>query len=147
MDTQAARLLQLMERLRMQGRSPAFARLSALNLSFSQVRVVRLLVDHPVLSMKELAELLDLTPPSVTALIRRLGQVGLVERRPHPADSRVVLLALTQAGHELHQVLYHEQLERMAQLLAGLSIAEQEQFLALLERAVRALGETPPENC
>lgn len=131
----ARRLLQLLERLRPQLLGPAFRRLSALELSPSHLRVLRTLADESPQPMKALADQLCLKPPSVTALTRRLVQTGLVERRPHADDSRVVLVALTAAGHELHRQLYDEQMQQMARLLDRLSPAEQQTFLDLLERA------------
>jgi DNA-binding MarR family transcriptional regulator len=134
--TNAHRLLYLLERMRHQRASPALARLSGMGLSLSHMRVLRALAPDHELAMKDLADQLHLTPPSVTALTRRLVTTGLLGRRPHADDSRVVLLSLTEAGHDLHQQLYHEQLKAMGQLLAGLSEEEQGLFLDLLDRAV-----------
>ena len=139
-------MVQLFERVR--GRpGPAFDQLKRLNLSFSHLRALRLLEADRVLTMKELAEQLEITPPSVTTLTRRLVELGLVERRPHAEDSRVVLVALTTAGRDLHARLTEEHVGRMAELLRGLSPEEQQQFLSLLERAVTAMhqaSDAPP---
>ncbi|NWF78477.1 MAG: MarR family transcriptional regulator [Chloroflexi bacterium] len=134
----ARRLLQLLDRLRPQLLGPAFRRLSELQLSPSHLRLLRILQAAGPLAMKDLADQLALTPPSVTALTRRLVATGLVARRRHAADSRVVLLELTPAGRALHAQLTAEQLSQMGRLLAYLSPAEQGQFLDLLERAVQA---------
>ncbi len=134
----ARRLLQLLERLRPQLLGPAFRRLSELQLSPSHLRLLRILQAASPLAMKDLADQLALTPPSVTALTRRLVATGLVARHRHAADSRVVLLELTPAGRALHAQLTAEQLTQMGRLLAYLSPAEQGQFLDLLERAVQA---------
>jgi len=135
----ARRMIALFERMRTTRPSPAFEQLKQLNLSFSHLRTLRLLAPDRVMTMKDLAEELQITPPSVTALTRRLVQAGLVERGAHAEDSRVVLLSLTDAGRTLHQQLSQEHMERMASLLQGLSPDEQAQFLNLLERAVDAL--------
>lgn len=137
--TNARRMVQLFEQMRETRPGPAFERLKQLNLSFSHLRMMGLLMPDHLLPMKELAEQLQLTPPSVTALTRRLAQTGLVQRVAHAEDSRVALLSLTPAGRELHEQLSREHVERMARLLQGLSVQEQQQFLDLLERAVRAL--------
>ncbi len=134
----AQRLLQLLDCLRAgQQRSPLFQQLSAWGLSLSHLRVLNLLAPDRVVSMRELAAELGITPPSLTALIRRLVHNGLVERRPCPDDSRVTLLALTAAGQALHRDLESERLARMAHLLSGLSHAEQALFLDLIDRAIR----------
>lgn len=130
------RLLQLLERLRPQLLGPAFRRLHSLGLSPSHHRVLRTLVHTSPLAMKEMAEELGITPPSITSLTRRLVETGLVDRRPHAEDSRVALLDLTAAGRALSRELTEEQLRGMARLLAALTPAEQQTLLDLLERAV-----------
>lgn len=132
-------MMYLFEQMRHAPPTPAFMQLRDLNLSFSHMRVLRLLALHENLPMKELAEHLAITPPSVTALTRRLLQIGFVQRSAHPDDSRVALLSLTRHGRALHDQLGREHVQQMARLLQGLSATEQEQFLDLLERAVRAL--------
>lgn len=135
LNANALRLIQLFDRMRSQPPGPAFAELSALNLSHSHVRAMGLLAPDRTMPMKELADKLCLTPPSVTALTRRLVHVGLVRRLDHPEDSRVVLLTLSDEGRALYQRLYDDHVRRMEQLLAGLSAEDQQLFLDLLDRA------------
>ncbi len=137
----ARQLLQLFEVMRQGKPGAAFMRVNQLNLSFSHLRTLHLLAPDKTLAMKELAEQLQVTPPSITAIKRRLEQTGLVQRRCHPEDSRVVLLSLTDEGWRLFHELYEEQLDRMEALLQGLSFEEQCLFIGLLERAVQALRE------
>ncbi|MGQ9925318.1 MAG: MarR family winged helix-turn-helix transcriptional regulator [Chloroflexaceae bacterium] len=134
----AQRLLCLVERLRPQLIGLTFQRLTDLHLSPSHIRLMRLLQSEGPLAMKELAGRLGISPPSVTALTRRLLATGLVTRRPHADDSRVALLELTPAGETLHTRVIEEQLMRMGQFLAGLGLDEQDLLLDLLERAIRA---------
>jgi len=48
--------------------------------------------------MRAVAERLHAEPSNVTAMVDRLEERGLVERRPSPADRRVKLVAATAAG-------------------------------------------------
>lgn len=132
-------MMRLLEQMRGARPGAAFTRLKDMQLSHAHMRVIQLLAPERVLAMKDLADELHLTPPSLTALTRRLVQTGLVTRSAREGDSRVVLLSLTPAGRELHDELEREHLERMAELLQGLEPEEQQQFLDLLERAVDAL--------
>lgn len=50
------------------------------------------------LSPTELAERLDLTTGSVTALVNRLVKAGHVERHAHPEDRRRLVITLTRPG-------------------------------------------------
>ncbi len=135
----AQRLLQCFETLRQAKTSAAFGRLSQFNLSLSHLRALHLLAPDKTLAMKDLAEQLQITPPSLTAITQRLVQTGLVQRHRQSDDSRVVLVSLTEEGRQLFAQLYEEQLSRMEELLQGLAPDEQRQFVELLERAVRAL--------
>lgn len=134
------RLLQLLERLRPQLLGPAFQRLHEMQLSPSHMRVLRALHGATPLAMKDLADQLGLTPPSITALARRLVLTGMVARRVHAEDSRVALLELTEAGQELHRELIAEHLIGMGRLLDALSPDEQRLFLDLLDRAISGAG-------
>jgi DNA-binding MarR family transcriptional regulator len=150
----AKRMVGLFEQMRHTRSSPAFVLLKQLNLSFSHMAALRLLAPDSVLTMKDIADRLQITPPSVTVLVRRLEQTRLVQRTPHPSDSRVTLLSLTEQGRQFHEQVASEHIENMAHLLQGLSASEQEQFLALLERAVRGMiaadidpNADPPAGC
>ncbi len=46
-----------------------------------------------------LAEAESLAQPTVTLIVQRLEQLGLVTRQPDPADGRATLISLTPAGH------------------------------------------------
>jgi len=134
----AQRLIKLLDCMRAkQPRSPLFEQLSEWGLSISHLRLLSLLAPDREVSMRELAEALNVKPPSLTALTRRLVQTGLIERRPHPDDNRIILLSLSSRGRQLHHDLETERLARMTKLLAGLSHAEQQVFLDLLERAMQ----------
>lgn len=136
----AQRLVLLFERMRRAAPpQPVFTQLGQLNLSFSHMHALRLLGMHGQMPMKELAEQLKITPPSVTALTRRLVQSNFVQRTAHPDDSRVVVLSLTEQGRSFYCQWGQGHVQQMARLLQGLSEQEQEQFLDLLERAVSAM--------
>lgn len=141
LTTNAHRLVRLFERMRHGKTDPAFQRMTDLGLSFSHLRAMHILVADHALSMKEIADALGFTPPSVTALTRRLVQTGMVRRETDTNDSRVSLLSLTDDGRSLLRDMYQQRIRGMEHLLQGLSAEEQELFLDLLERAVAAMSE------
>ena len=51
----------------------------------------------------DLAVIEGVTQPAMTVLVRVLEQSGLVERRGDPADKRVALVAVTEAGADYVQ--------------------------------------------
>lgn len=69
-------------------------------LSVAQLRVLAAFAwrsAHP----GEIADLLDVTPPSVSRMSDRLEAAGLIERTPDPADRRRVHHGLTPRGQEM----------------------------------------------
>ncbi len=105
------------------------------DLSYVQARALRTL--RQPLSMRELADRLQLDPSNVTGVVDALERRGLVERQADPDDRRVKRLALTEQGVRLGDEVEATLLERSV-LFAELSVAEQRQLLELLARVVES---------
>lgn len=73
--------------------------LQTADLTLPQYRLLTLLTEGEHVA-NHLAELLSVSPPSVTALVDGLVERGFVERRPDPGDRRRVSHAITPAGLE-----------------------------------------------
>src|ERR1700749_4606941 len=71
------------------------------------------------LKQSELAEMLDLQPISLTRLLDRLCESGLIERRADPNDRRAKRLFLTAAARPLLERLGELGEELMTTALAG----------------------------
>jgi DNA-binding MarR family transcriptional regulator len=71
--------------------------------------------------LTELAVTEGVSQPSMTALVGRLADQGLVQRRADPADRRAVLIALTPAGSDLLDRRREDRAARLAGPLDGLS--------------------------
>jgi len=80
----------------------------------------------------ELADTLDLQPITLTRLIDRLCDGGLIERRPDPDDRRAKRLYLTPAARPVLDGLTRLGQNIMATVLAGIEPAAVEQLLAHL---------------
>ncbi len=71
-------------------------------LSFGKIRALRRIARRPM-PMSELASLLTVDPPNLTALVDDLEGAGLVERQAHLTDRRVKLVVATPEGTALAQ--------------------------------------------
>jgi MarR family transcriptional regulator for hemolysin len=80
----------------------------------------------------ELADTLDLQPITLTRLIDRLCDSGLIERRSDPDDRRAKRLYLTPAARPVLDGLTRLGQDIMATVLAGIEPAAVEQLLAHL---------------
>ncbi len=72
-----------------------------LGVTAPQRLVVRIVGRFPGISAGEVAEILHLHPSTLTGILKRLQDRGLVERRPDPGDARRVLLHLTRRGRSI----------------------------------------------
>jgi MarR family transcriptional regulator for hemolysin len=84
------------------------------------------------LNQSELADGLDLQPITLTRLLDKLCDGGLIERRPDPADRRAKRLFLTPAARPLLERLSKLGEETMANTLAGVDGASVELMVAKL---------------
>jgi MarR family transcriptional regulator, transcriptional regulator for hemolysin len=87
------------------------------------------------LKQSELAGMLDLQPITLTRLLDRLGDSGLIERRPDPHDRRAKRLFLTPAARPLLERLGGLAEELMSTALAGIDRATVKLMLANLSLA------------
>jgi DNA-binding MarR family transcriptional regulator len=79
----------------------------------------------------ELAIAQGVTQPSMTQLLRRLEDAGLVRRISDATDGRVVLVELTGAGEETLRTRWNTRLEHLDKVLETLTAEER----ATLQRA------------
>ncbi|MEV1330665.1 MarR family winged helix-turn-helix transcriptional regulator [Micromonospora costi] len=77
--------------------------------------------DRP-LPARDLAEQLQCDRSNVTALVDKLEQAGLVQRRVDPADRRQKTLMVTEAGRRMRQRVHDVMSD--SRLLAGLTTVE-----------------------
>ena len=84
------------------------------------------------LKQSELAEMLDLQPITLTRLLDRLCENGLIERRADPNDRRAKRLFLTPAARPMLEQLGVLAEETLGTALAGVSRESVEQMVAQL---------------
>ena len=66
-------------------------------MTFGRIKALRRIARTPM-TMGELATTLGIDAPYATLVVDELERQGLVERRPHPTDRRVRLVATTPSG-------------------------------------------------
>lgn len=87
------------------------------------------------LTPRELADVERVRPPTMTKIVGKLEERGLVHRTPHPTDRRQVILAATPQGRDTLAQIVRAREEWLAQRLAELTEQERE----VLRRAVEIL--------
>jgi DNA-binding MarR family transcriptional regulator len=82
--------------------------------------------------------------PGATAIITRLEQNGLVERRHDREDRRVVKVFLTDEGRDISQTLVSSVAHFDQSITRGFSEGELDQFLAELQQLIVNAAEIGP---
>jgi DNA-binding MarR family transcriptional regulator len=110
---------------------------AAHHLSIVQVRLLGILRDRSP-TIKELAAFLQLDKSSVTGLIDRAQERGLVTRTASTRDRRSVQVALTAAGQELVERAQPDVEAEIAVLVADLSAPQRARLSATASLVVAA---------
>lgn len=99
---------------------------------------------HGGLTMTELSERLMVTGGNVTGIVDQLAGEGWVVRAPHPDDRRAVTVRVTPAGARAFRRMAATHEGWIAELLSGLTHAEQLLMQTLLGGLKRSWSEPPP---
>ncbi|HEX5597514.1 MAG TPA: MarR family transcriptional regulator [Micromonosporaceae bacterium] len=102
------------------------------DLTVTQLSALTSLELSGALTPRELADTERVQPPTMTRIVARLEERGLVQRSPHPTDGRQVILAATDAGRE---VLAQLRLARDSWLALRLAELTEEERGTLLRAA------------
>lgn len=105
-------------------------------LSPSQVNIIDEVSLAEELTVKGLAERLNLTPPTISVGVRKLEQKKLIRRESHKEDGRIVILTLTNKGKNLHKIIEKYRNTKVEKILNRLNPYDQNIMLSLLEKAI-----------
>jgi DNA-binding MarR family transcriptional regulator len=88
----------------------------------------------------DLAELMNISPPSMTRLVEILDEAGWVERRRDPDDQRCLLIVLSPVGRKTLDTLRDESASQLSEELADLT-ADERAALAAAVPVLRKLAD------
>jgi DNA-binding MarR family transcriptional regulator len=91
----------------------------------------------------ELASAVGIATPTVVRSAERMQAAGLLTRRAHETDGRLVRLCLTARGRELQPVIEQERAHLTDRALAELEADEQAALIRALTKIVLAFGGDP----
>jgi DNA-binding MarR family transcriptional regulator len=105
-------------------------------LTIAQISALQSLDAAGALAPRELAEAERVQPPTMTKIVNKLEERGLVQRAPHPTDGRQVVLSPSPAGRAWMESYRRARDEWLARRLGALSADERE----ILRRAATILN-------
>lgn len=97
--------------------------------------------------MSALAEVAQTSQASLTGIVDRLEEQGLVERSRSADDRRVVDVTLTEAGRSQLLAGRAAFVARLEDVLSPLDAPERALFLSLLRKLTASFPDTPPSAC
>ena len=140
------RLVELMERMSFHMRPRSLGGWQDLELTMPQARTMFLLHRQGPTRMGVLSEHLGRGLPSVTGMMDRLVNKGLVERVEDPSDRRVVACRLTDEGRRAVERFWQVSRERRLALADALTLDELEAVVPALDLLIRAAARREAEG-
>ena len=110
--------------------------LEPMGLTHPQYLVMQALWEAEPLSVRELSRLLQLEPATLSPLLKRLEESGLVRRERDPADERALAVRLTDDGRRLRRDA--EKIPGAIVETLGIEVAELQRLHAMLTRVIAA---------
>ena len=114
---------------------------SSFNLSPTEVRLLKLFVLSPNYTIKELRELLNLTPGRITHILTSLEAKKLILRNSDSNDKRVVIVSLLPKANPLIKNLNNNYHELHNRILRNVDEKEMEKILSSLKILVDVFKE------
>jgi DNA-binding MarR family transcriptional regulator len=115
-------------------------------VTLTQYRTLVVLASRGPQSLADLAEAVDVTPPTATRMCDRLTKKGLVMRRHDRGDRRLIRLTLTKEGHGLVDAVTKRRRAEIADLLQAIPSEQQAALVDSLQRLTAAAGEVPEQD-
>ncbi len=101
-----------------------------LNITSTQLMVLRKLAMHPDIGITELADLLHLGNSAASGVVDRMVKAGLITRQRSESDRRIFNLAVTDKGNEIRE-LSKQSLRKHLQPLTEIPAEDAQELLRL----------------
>lgn len=113
-------------------------RKSGSNLTPSQARVIFTIGGTDGMTCKDIGDITLITKGTLTGVVDRLEEKGLVERWSVEGDGRKTIVALTRRGQRVYDTEFPRHVDFLKEKFDGLSARDRKQAIALLEK-IKAL--------
>ena len=115
-------------------------------VTLTQYRTLVVLASRGPQSLAELAEAVDVTPPTATRMCDRLIKKGLIVRRHERGDRRLIRLTLAKDGRELVEAVTQRRRTEISHLMEAIPMDQQTALVDSLQRLTAAAGEVPEQD-
>jgi len=109
-------------------------RTSGSSLTPSQARVIFTLGDTDGMTCKDIGDITLITKGTLTGVVDRLEEKGLVERWSVEGDGRKTIVALTKRGKRVYQKEFPRHIEFLKEKFDNLNANDRKQAVQLLQK-------------
>jgi len=106
-------------------------------LSMTEFAVLEILYHKGTLRLGALRDRILVTGASTTYVVKKLEERGLMRRRSCAEDQRVVFAELTAKGRQLIDDVFPAHVDRLQDVIAGVSVSEKQAAARVLRRLSR----------
>jgi DNA-binding MarR family transcriptional regulator len=118
----------------------------AASVSYSRMRLLRVLQQEGDRTMTQLAVSLNVAQRRITSLVLGLAEDNFVERHPNPDDGRSSVVSLTASGRDHLQLTWKQFQADIAAVFEDLDEDEQHRLLEITPKLTRALRHRTAER-
>ena len=115
-------------------------------VTLTQYRTLVVLASRGPQSLAELADAVDVTPPTATRMCDRLIKKGLIVRRHERGDRRLIRLTLAKDGRKLVDAVTQRRRTEISHLMEAIPPDQQAALVDSLQRLTAAAGEVPEQD-
>jgi homoprotocatechuate degradation regulator HpaR len=115
-------------------------------LTDQQWRIARALAEHDALEPRQLCELCMISSPSLTGVLARMEEMGLVVREPVPGDQRRLKVRLTREAGRLVKRIGAQSEARYQALEAAIGVERLHAVYDHLDALLQHLGQAEPAD-
>ena len=121
--------------------------LAQMDLTAAQGHIMGFLSHHSLPPCaRDIAEVFQLSHPTVSGLLSRLEKKGFIEFRPDEQDRRSRRIHILPKGLESHKRIEETIMLNEQRMVRGFSEEEKLQFMQLLDRAISNMGGNPCQS-
>ncbi len=117
--------------------------LKTIGVTLQQYRILAVLVARDERNVGELAVYTVTEQSTLSKMLDRMEEAGLVVREPDPKDRRVVQISITESGQAAYERILPIAMKHYHRALLGLTEEEHETLVDLLHRVLENVRRSP----
>jgi len=110
--------------------------LERLNITYSQLMVLRVINQEAGITAKEILMQMDTDKATLSGVLARLERKNYITRVKNVKDKRIQNIYISKGSEDLCNEVNVIENACVSELIAGISLAEAEQFLRILDRFI-----------